>query len=162
MDIGDVIEIAAAACHEANCQYGLVESEDEQPCWEHVQEARRARYRDGVMAVINNPSITPKGQHTVWMATRSRNGWLYGPIRDGSKKTHPCMTDYDSLPDVEKRKDALFIAVAKAVVGVLAPDMFPQQHMTVGHPTFHIDQSMDAATVEALVSTMIGNSQKVG
>ncbi len=36
---------------------------------------------------------------------RMAEGWTYGPVRDDAAKHHPCLVDYDSLPDSEKEYD---------------------------------------------------------
>lgn len=43
--------------------------------------------------------------HEVWAANRIKEGWTYGPSRDDSKKTHPCLVPYEQLPDSEKEYD---------------------------------------------------------
>lgn len=43
--------------------------------------------------------------HNVWAQSRLDQGWTYGEKRDDSKMTHPCLIDYDSLPDIEKDYD---------------------------------------------------------
>lgn len=43
--------------------------------------------------------------HDVWAAGRIKEGWTYGDCRDDVKKTHPCLVDYDQLPESEKDYD---------------------------------------------------------
>ena len=43
--------------------------------------------------------------HEVWAAGRLAEGWKYGEARDEARKLHPCLVDYDSLPDEEKEYD---------------------------------------------------------
>lgn len=43
--------------------------------------------------------------HEVWAKNRMAEGWIYGPVRDDAAKHHPCLVDYDSLPDSEKEYD---------------------------------------------------------
>jgi ryanodine receptor 2 len=46
-----------------------------------------------------------KNTHEVWSATRLKDGWTYGPVRDDQKLTHPCLIPYDELPESEKEYD---------------------------------------------------------
>lgn len=46
-----------------------------------------------------------KNVHEVWSAGRIREGWTYGPVRDDTKKTHPCLVPYEELPESEKDYD---------------------------------------------------------
>lgn len=43
--------------------------------------------------------------HDVWAQSRMAQGWKYGERRDDVEKTHPCLVDYDDLPEVEKDYD---------------------------------------------------------
>lgn len=43
--------------------------------------------------------------HEVWAYGRISEGWTYGPELNGDLKQHPCLVDYDDLPDSEKEYD---------------------------------------------------------
>ncbi len=43
--------------------------------------------------------------HEVWSASRIREGWKYGKVRDDSKKETPCLVPYADLPEIEKDYD---------------------------------------------------------
>lgn len=43
--------------------------------------------------------------HEVWARNRIDGGWKYGPERDDSLKTHPCLVPYEELPESEKAYD---------------------------------------------------------
>ncbi|MBP5400568.1 MAG: Ryanodine receptor Ryr [Bacteroidales bacterium] len=43
--------------------------------------------------------------HDIWAIGRMNNGWTYGPKRDDTHKHHPCLIDYDELPESEKEYD---------------------------------------------------------
>lgn len=43
--------------------------------------------------------------HDVWAAGRIREGWVYGEVRDGAKKTTPLLVPYSELPESEKEYD---------------------------------------------------------
>lgn len=45
--------------------------------------------------------------HDVWAAARIKEGWIFGPVRDDSKKQHPDLIPYSALPDSEKEYDRL-------------------------------------------------------
>uniref|UniRef100_A0A3Q4GHR2 Ryanodine receptor 1 n=1 Tax=Neolamprologus brichardi TaxID=32507 RepID=A0A3Q4GHR2_NEOBR len=40
--------------------------------------------------------------HELWAITRIEQGWTYGIFRDDNKKLHPCLVDFQSLPEPEK------------------------------------------------------------
>ena len=46
-----------------------------------------------------------KNAHEVWAAQRIKDGWKHGPKRNDSKREHPCLVPYESLPESEKTYD---------------------------------------------------------
>ena len=49
------------------------------------------------------------------MASRIAEGWVWGPVKDFDKKTHPCLIPYSKLPLEQQRKDAIFQGVVRGV-----------------------------------------------
>lgn len=43
--------------------------------------------------------------HEVWAQGRIKEGWTYGPEKDGIKRTNPTLVPYDELPESEKEYD---------------------------------------------------------
>lgn len=43
--------------------------------------------------------------HDIWALGRLKDGWTYGPERNDALKKHPCLIDYDELPESEKEYD---------------------------------------------------------
>ena len=43
--------------------------------------------------------------HDVWAAQRIADGWVYGPRRDDTRKTHPNLVPYADLSETEKNYD---------------------------------------------------------
>ncbi len=43
--------------------------------------------------------------HEIWSMGRINDGWVYGPERNDALKQHPCLVDYDELPEREKAYD---------------------------------------------------------
>lgn len=48
-----------------------------------------------------------RNTHDVWAEGRIRDGWTYGPERDDTLKTHPCLIPYEQLPESEKEYDRM-------------------------------------------------------
>ena len=80
--------------------------------------------REAVEFALRSP--TPGAQHEAWMAAKRRAGWSYGPRKDEAKKTHPSLVEFQALPESEKQKDAVLLAVVRA----LAPTL----HVAPAHP----------------------------
>lgn len=43
--------------------------------------------------------------HDNWAKGRLNDGWTYGPKRDDVLKHHPCLIEFDELPESEKEYD---------------------------------------------------------
>lgn len=43
--------------------------------------------------------------HDTWALGRIKDGWTYGAERNDTLKKHPCLVDYDELPESEKEYD---------------------------------------------------------
>lgn len=43
--------------------------------------------------------------HENWSKDRIAEGWTYGEVKDGEKKTTPCLLPYAELPESEKAYD---------------------------------------------------------
>ena len=113
------IEQVAAICHEANRAYvNATEGKDIQP-WHLAPQWQKESAIDGVNYVLEHPDVTPEKMHERWMEYRLSAGWVHGETKDNEKKTHPCLVPYDQLPEVQKAKDYLFVAVVKAAMNYL-------------------------------------------
>ncbi|RXN33037.1 ryanodine receptor 2-like protein [Labeo rohita] len=40
--------------------------------------------------------------HELWIIDKIEQGWTYGPVKDESKKVHPCLVEFSKLPDQER------------------------------------------------------------
>ena len=55
--------------------------------------------------------------HDNWAMARINEGWTWGAVRDDSLKHHPCLVDYDELPEIEKDYDRrTALATLKAII----------------------------------------------
>lgn len=70
------------------------------------------------MDFLRRNGFNPAGQHTAWMKQRLSEGWKYGEIKDSTNKTHPCLVDYNDLPDNQKSKDYLFAGCVKTLTKI--------------------------------------------
>ena len=58
-------------------------------------------------------SESPEELHGSWVQAYINMGWKDGPERDIEKKTHPDMVPYARLGQLERDKDAVFVALWK-------------------------------------------------
>jgi len=106
----------AMVCHAANRAWCQANGDDSQKSWDAAEDWQRASAIAGVMFRIDNPSSGDDAQHNAWMADKVQDGWVYGDVKDGDKKTHPCLVPFNQLPEFQKKKDALFCATVDALL----------------------------------------------
>lgn len=106
----------AAVCHEANrALTAHVGDVPVQLAWDECSDDMRASCVRGVEFALAHPHATPAAQHEAWAAERLLQGWVYGPVKDAERKTHPALVPYAELPEGTRKKDALFRAVVAAL-----------------------------------------------
>jgi hypothetical protein len=59
------------------------------------------------------------------MQQKLTDGWTRGPVKDPTKKEHPCLVPYADRPPEERAKDALFLAVVHATAAALDRQPMP-------------------------------------
>ncbi len=104
----------ARICHEANRAYCIAIGDDTQVPWDDAPDWQKLSALDGVEHAIHNPGAMPSDSHKSWLAVKAVDGWVYGPVKDADKKTHPCIVPFDGLPVEQQKKDHLFLAVVRA------------------------------------------------
>jgi len=50
-----------------------------------------------------------------WVDDKLKEGWIYGLVKDPEGKTHPCLVEYNELPEPQKKKDEVVIRTYLAV-----------------------------------------------
>lgn len=115
MEINDSVEIIAELAHEMNRTYCESIGDMSQVSWDDAPEWQRESALLGVMAIIDNPSMSPEESHESWMALKEEEGWVYGPTKNALHKTHPCMVPYEKLPLNQRIKDLLFTTTVKTM-----------------------------------------------
>ncbi len=108
-------EPIAKVCHEANRAWCAANGDLSQKRWADAEQWRRNSAISGVAFAVQNPDAPDSHQHDAWMKDKLEAGWKYGPVKDAEKKEHPCMVAYEELPEVQRKKDALFKAIVTAL-----------------------------------------------
>ncbi len=110
----NVIQIAEI-CHEANRAYCHTIGDGSQKPWNEAAEWQRESAVKGVEFAIANPNAGPSAQHESWMKEKQESGWRYGAVKSPERKEHPCLVEYHFLPESQRLKDSLFIAIVRAL-----------------------------------------------
>lgn len=72
----------------------------------------------GVRRVLENPKETAEENHNAWMAYKAAEGWTWGPVKNATAKTHPCLVSFDALSPVDKAKDTIFLNIVREYFGL--------------------------------------------
>lgn len=114
-----IAEACARAGHDSNNAYCHAIGDPPSPAWDYLTDAQRASVVSGARNAL--AGVSPEQSHEGWMAARRAEGWTFGSTKDFAAKTSPCLVPYDALPEAQRRKDALFQAVVRAVASALRP-----------------------------------------
>lgn len=109
------VESIARICHETNRAYCQTIGDDSQPEWANAPEWQKQSAENGVRFHLENPNATASHSHEEWLKEKESTGWRYGAVKNPETKEHPCFLPYDQLPEDQKKKDALFIAIIRAL-----------------------------------------------
>lgn len=112
-----IAEACARAAHSTNNVYNAAIGDRLAPAWSDMTDAQRAEAIAGAVHAIAGG--TPEGSHALWMRSRLAEGWVYGPVKDFDAKVSPCLVPYAELPEPQRRKDALFQGVVRAMYEAL-------------------------------------------
>lgn len=109
-------EQIAAVCHEANRGLCVQLGDDSQPEWDIAPDWQKDSAENGVEKIASGEVTRPEQSHESWLAQKEEDGWKYGVVKDPEKKEHPCFVPYRELPPEQQAKDALFFAIASALL----------------------------------------------
>lgn len=107
-------EQIAELAHEAIRVYCRLIGDARQPSWGDAPAWQKDSAVSGVAFRRENPNAPASRQHEQWLKEKIRTGWNHGPIKDTTKKEHPCIVPYDELPVEQRRKDSLFSGIVAA------------------------------------------------
>lgn len=118
-----MIEVIAATAHEANRLYCLTLGDKSQPHWEDAPDWQRESACNGVKAHLLHNGMGPRQSHANWLSQKVAEGWAYGETKDAEKKTHPCIKQWEDLPEAQRRKDVIFSDVVESMRRALTAPM---------------------------------------
>jgi len=108
--MGISIKDLAKICHEANKAYCESIGDNSQVSWDKAPDWQKESAIKGAEFHFEG-DMTPEQSHISWYRQKERDGWVYGPVKDVDKKTHPCMVSYNHLPEEQQQKDKIFKAI---------------------------------------------------
>ena len=82
--------------------------------WLDREDAFRDQFREVVERQCGYwRSSSPEELHGSWMQACFSIGWVYGETYDRDAKVHPDLVPYDQLGQLERDKDAVFVALCE-------------------------------------------------
>jgi len=82
--------------------------------WAEREETFRNQFLDVIERQCGpQRSTSPEELHGSWMQAYFAMGWVYGETYDRERKTHPDLVPYAQLGQLERDKDAVFVALCE-------------------------------------------------
>lgn len=82
--------------------------------WSEREQSFREQFLDVIERQCGeNRSMSPEELHGSWMQAYLTMGWVYGEAYDREKKVHPDLVPYNKLGQLERDKDAVFVALCE-------------------------------------------------
>jgi hypothetical protein len=110
-------ENIAKVCHEVNKVFCESLGDYSQKSWDDLNSFDRESAVKGVQFAIENAPDAGR-LHDAWIKRKTEAGWVHGTFKDPEKKTHPSLVPFNQLPEYEKTKDKLFLAVVKSLQAI--------------------------------------------
>lgn len=110
------IDFIAEFVHESCRQLAEMGGDDPIKTWLNCDEHQREVVIKGVVAVMENPDMTPQQCHEQWVRDKLEAGWTWGEVKDEARKEHPLLVSYDELSSFDKLKDVVFSDTVKMLM----------------------------------------------
>ncbi len=82
--------------------------------WSEREEDFRAQFLNVIERQCGEQrSRSPEELHGSWMQAYITMGWVYGEVYDREKRIHPDLVPYADLGQLERDKDAVFVALCE-------------------------------------------------
>ena len=82
--------------------------------WKHREPAFKTQFLEVIERQCGEQrSKSPEELHGSWVQSYLAMGWSYGPVYSALKKLHPDLVAYADLGQLEKDKDAVFVALCE-------------------------------------------------
>ena len=82
--------------------------------WRAREEPFKAQFRSVIERQMGpQRSKSPEELHGSWMQAYFLMGWTFGEAHDPEAKTHPDLVPYADLGQLERDKDAVFVALCE-------------------------------------------------
>jgi hypothetical protein len=110
------LRLIAEVAHNISEAYKAAIGEDLRGSFANQPEQYKFSVTVGVVNHLMNPKgVSSEESHNLWMTHKLKDGWRYGSKIDDQEKTHPNLLPYSQLPESQRVKDYLFLAVVESL-----------------------------------------------
>ncbi len=82
--------------------------------WDEREDDFRAQFLDVIVRQFGPfRSWSPEELHGSWMQSYFATGWVWGEVHDTERRHHPDLVPYAKLGQLERDKDAVFVALCE-------------------------------------------------
>ena len=82
--------------------------------WSEREDVFKTQFLDVIERQCGEQrSMSPEELHGSWMQAYLTMGWVYGEVYDRDKRIHPDLVPYALLGQLERDKDAVFVALCE-------------------------------------------------
>lgn len=120
-DTDEFVEKVAAVYHEVSRAYHRALGTENIETWDVASEPKRQAAIEEVRFVISHPHATAATKHESWMAKKRADGWSFGPYKDLDTKKDPRFISYHLLPQEQRVKEYIALAVVRSIVEQFCP-----------------------------------------
>lgn len=94
--------------------------------WSEREESFKSQFLDVIERQCGEQrSTSPEELHGSWMQAYLTMGWVYGDVYDREKRIHPDLVPYALLGQLERDKDAVFVALCEIARQFIYEDVNP-------------------------------------
>lgn len=111
------IQNIAKVAYQANKAYCETLGDTTHKDWRELRVVDELAYVERVKFIVDHPEASLEDLHNLWLASKLAEGWVYSPIKDIVKKTHPCVLSFTDLSSTGQTGHMLF----KTIVFALKP-----------------------------------------
>jgi hypothetical protein len=113
------VERIAQVVHEAQRALQTVQGEPvPAPEWNYAPEYMKSALIKSIRLVLQG--ATPEQTHELWLSDKIEDGWTFGKVKDSYARKHPCMLPYEDLPQTQRDKNDLLVAIVSAFAAGIA------------------------------------------
>jgi RyR domain len=109
-------EEVAEECHVAVCGLQRIQHDPApSPDWPFLNDDQRRIASEAVRMIRSGATPSAQAHHEWWFGEMTAAGWAQAAKYDPAARVHPNLVHWDDLPEGERDKDRMFLAVVRVM-----------------------------------------------